>query len=165
MGTRVSTIRSAVAVAGAGAALLASAPTVQAQAALPWSDVAVLSGCWAGTMGSLDMREQWTEAEGDVMLGTTRYFRDGVLVDFEFASISVVEDAITLWPYPGGNRSPRGFPLVRSGSGELVFENLEHDFPVRIIYARDGGGGLAPRIEGRDGSSRGWTLSRVDCPG
>lgn len=43
--------------------------------------------------------------------------------------------------------------------------SLDHDFPVRIIYARDGEAGLAPRIEGRDGEQRGWTLRRTSCPG
>ena len=110
--------------------------------------VAFLAGCWAGTTGSLDMREQWSEAEGGVMLGTTRFYRDGALVDFEFGMISTVEGALTLWPYPRGNRSEHGFPLVRT-EPELVFENLEHDFPVRIIY----------------GNGPGWRLERVTCPG
>jgi len=141
-------------------------PTLlHAQTEYPWSEISFLSGCWSGTMGSLDMREQWTEAESGMMLGTTRYFRDGELVDFEFATLGVFDGVIALWPYPGGERSPRSFPLVRTEGGELVFENLEHDFPVRIIYARDGEDTLTPRIEGRDGESRGWVLSRVPCPG
>jgi hypothetical protein len=115
-------------------------------------------------MGSLDMREQWTEAEGDVLLGTTRFFRDGRLVDFEFGMISQVDGVLTLWPWPRGSRSEHGFPLVRA-EPEVVFENLEHDFPVRIIYAREADDRLAPRIEGRDGEARGWSLTRVDCPG
>ena len=162
MGVRRRSLRAAV--TAAGTTLLVSATALHAQTQYPWSDVAFLSGCWSGTMGSLDMREQWTELEGGVMFGTTRYYRDGALVDFEFATMSEIDGAITLWPYPGGNRSPRGFPLVRT-EGEVVFENMEHDFPVRIIYARDGADALAPRIEGRDGSSRGWTLRRVACPG
>jgi len=115
-------------------------------------------------MGPLDMREQWSEAEGGVMLGTTRYFRDGGLADFEFAMIVEEGDGIVLWPYPRGERSEDGFPLVRT-DGEYVFENLEHDFPVRIIYVRDGEHALTPRIEGRDGTGPGWSLHRVDCPG
>ena len=98
------------------------------------------------------------------MLGTTRFYRDGVLVDFEFGMISTVDGVLTLWPYPRGSRSEHGFPLVRT-EPDLVFENLEHDFPVRIIYAREGERGLAPRIEGSDGSGTGWRLARVACPG
>jgi hypothetical protein len=127
-------------------------------------DLAFLSGCWAGRMGPLDMREQWTEAHGGVMLWTTRFFREGRLADFEFGMV-VEEDGVpVMWPYPRGSRSEHGFPLV-STDAEYVFENLEHDFPVRIVYARDGENGLSPRIEGRDGGGTGWTLERVACPG
>jgi len=139
--------------------------SLHAQTEYPWSEISFLSGCWSGTMGTLDMREQWTEAEAGVMLGTTRYFRDGSLVDFEFAMIGLFDRHVALWPYPSGERSPRSFPLVRTENEELVFENLEHDFPVRIIYAREGADAIAPRIEGRDGETREWSLKRVPCPG
>jgi len=109
------------------------------------------------------MREQWTEAEGGLMLGTTRYLREGVVVDFEFARMEQDESGVTLWPYPRGVISERGFPLVSAG-GEYVFENLEHDFPIRIVYVRVGEEGLEPRIEGRDGSGTGWSLRRAACP-
>lgn len=125
--------------------------------------MAFLSGCWSGLMGDLDMREQWTETEAGVMLGTTRYFRDGALADFEFAMMLEEDGAVVLWPYPRGNRSPRGFPLV-STDGEYTFENLEHDFPVRIIYRRIGQDRLEPRIEGTDGEGPTWSLDRVPCP-
>jgi hypothetical protein len=115
-------------------------------------------------MGSLDMMEQWTRPEGGLMLGTTRYFRDGTVVDFEFARMEQDDEGVTLWPYPRGEISEHGFPLV-SVEGEYVFENLEHDFPVRIVYVRAGEDELEPRIEGRDGEGTGWTLRRVSCPG
>lgn len=129
------------------------------------SAVTFLSGCWAGTMGSLDMREQWSEADGGVMLGTTRFFRDGVLADFEFGMIVEEDGQAVLWPYPRGERSEHGFPLERIEGAEYVFENLEHDFPVRIIYVREGTDRLAPRIEGPDGEGPGWRLERTTCPG
>lgn len=143
-------------------AALAPGDPATAQEAYSLDDIAFLAGCWSGTMGSLDLREQWSEAEGGLMLGTTRFYRDGRPVDFEFGMFSEDENGVTLWPYPRGERSEHGFPLVRVGD-EFVFENLEHDDPVRIIYARTGPDELAPRIEGRDGSSRGW-LRRVACP-
>lgn len=125
--------------------------------------VAFLAGCWEGGSGDIELREQWSEPAGGVMLGTTRYLRDGRVVDFEFAMLEETDGAVTLWPYPGGERSAHGFPLV-AGDGEIVFENPEHDFPVRIIYRRVGPDDLAPRIEGRDGEARGWELRRVACP-
>ena len=143
-------------------AIALSAPlTAQERYAL--QDVSFLSGCWEGQIGSLDMREQWTEAAGGVMLSTTRYLQGGAVVDWEFGRIVEDADGVTLWPYPKGVISEHGFPLV-SAAREYVFENLAHDFPVRIVYAHDGEDALRPRIEGRDGDGRGWSLRRVDCP-
>ncbi len=144
-------------------ALAASPGQAAGQEATPsMDDLAVLVGCWEGGMGPVQMREQWSDAEGGVMLGTTRYFREGVLVSFEFGRIVATDTAIVLWPYPGGQQSPRGFPLVRGGT-EVTFENLEHDFPVRIIYRVQDDDHLAPRIEGSDGDGRGWELVRTAC--
>jgi len=146
------------------AALLSGfAGAIGAQERFSLGDLAFLSGCWVGDTGSLEMREQWTEAAGGVMLGTTRYLRGGTVVDWEFARVVEDSDGVTLWPYPKGMISEHGFPLVQAGA-EYVFENLEHDFPVRIIYVRVGDDALTPRIEGRDGTGPAWALERVDCP-
>jgi hypothetical protein len=141
----------------------ASATAIGAQESYELSDIAFLAGCWEGRMGTLDMTEQWSDAAGGVMLGTTRYIRDGIVVDWEFARIVEDESGVTLWPYPRGVISEHGFPLV-STDGEYVFENLAHDFPVRIIYVREGEDGLTPRIEGDDGSGPSWSLRRSACP-
>jgi hypothetical protein len=145
------------------ALVLGSCQSLSAQGGHTLEEMSFLSGCWAGQMGALDMREQWTDVEGGVMLGTTRFFREGSLADFEFAMMVEEGDEVVLWPYPRGERSADGFPLVRT-DGEYVFENLEHDFPVRIVYVRDGDDALSPRIEGSDGSGPGWSLRRVSCP-
>lgn len=142
----------------------ACATVLGAQEPYELSDIAFLAGCWEGRMGSLDMTEQWSEAAGGVMLGATRFIRDGIVVDWEFARIVSDESGVTLWPYPRGVISEHGFHLVRT-DGEYVFENLAHDFPVRIIYAREGNDGLTPRIEGNDGSGPSWSLRRAACPG
>ena len=144
--------------------LCVSAP-LAAQERYTLNDLSFLSGCWAGQMGELDMREQWTEAVGGAMLGTTRYLSSGTVVDWEFGRIVEDEQGVTLWPYPKGVLSEHGFPLVSADVDvEYVFENLEHDFPVRIIYVREGSDVLNPRIEGSDGNGPSWSLRRVDCP-
>lgn len=148
-----------------GVAVLAALESpLAAQTPFTLDDISFLAGCWAGHMGSLDMLEQWSAPEGGMILGSTRYLREGRVVDWEFGMLVGDDEGVTLWPYPRGERSADGFPLVRT-EGEYVFENLEHDFPVRIVYVRDGPDGLTPRIEGRDGEARGWSLRRVTCPG
>jgi hypothetical protein len=145
------------------ALVLATSTCVSGQTTTSIEDIAFLTGCWAGDFGGLELREQWSETEGGMMLGTTRFFREGKVVDFEFGMFVEDEDGLALWPYPQGERSADGFPLVSAGA-ELVFENLEHDFPVRIVYRRDGADTVRPRIEGRDGQTREWYLTRIECP-
>ena len=111
-------------------AIALSAP-LTAQERYTLQDVSFLSGCWAGQIGSLDMREQWTEAAGGVMLSTTRYLRGGAVVDWEFGRIVEDADGVTLWPYPKGVISEHGFPLV-STAREYVFENLAHEWAGMI---------------------------------
>ena len=41
-----------------------------AQQKFTLAEVAFLTGCWAGQMGSLDMREQWTAGDGGMMQST-----------------------------------------------------------------------------------------------
>ena len=149
----------------ATALTLAGPVLASAQDPASLDDFAFLTGCWEGRWESgLHVMEQWTSAEGGLMLYTTRFVRDEAVVDWEFGRLEEAEEGLVLWPYPRGTISEHAFPLV-STDGEYVFENLEHDFPVRIVYARVGEDGLRPRIEGRDGNGMGWELSRVDCPG
>jgi hypothetical protein len=143
---------------------LASSAPACAQEPFTLQDVAFLSGCWSGRTGATELREQWSEAAGGAMLGTTRFLRDGAVVDWEFGRIVEAGDGVTLWPHPRGVVSEHGFRLVQSGV-ESVFENLEHDFPVRIIYVREGADALRVRIEGADGRGQGWSVERVPCPG
>ena len=145
------------------AALVLTPAGGAAQESCTLEDVSFLTGCWVGDMGSLILEEQSTAAQGGVMLGTTRFIRDGTVVDWEFGRMVEEDGVVTLWPYPRGTISTDGFPLVRAGA-ELVFENLAHDFPVRIVYARLDATHLAPRIEGSDGEARGWSLTRAKCP-
>jgi hypothetical protein len=122
-----------------------------------------MAGCWSGRTGSLRLSEQWSEARGGIMLGTTRFLRDEAVVDWEFGRIEEDGEGVTLWPYPRGSISEQGFPLVRTGE-EIVFENLGHDFPVRIVYAPQGPDSLRVRIEGADGRGQEWSVEREACP-
>ncbi|HSH76737.1 MAG TPA: DUF6265 family protein [Longimicrobiales bacterium] len=146
-------------------AVLVVAAPVPGQERFTLEDVSFLSGCWADRTGPVELREQWTEAEGGVMLGTSRFVRGGEVVDWEFGRIVEDGDGVTLWPYPRGVSSEHGFGLIRVGD-ENVFENLEHDFPVRIVYARARGrpGGLDVRVEGNAGQRIDWSLTRSPCP-
>lgn len=131
--------------------------------------VAFLGGCWRGgaSSGTTVIEERWTSPAGGVMLGTTRFLRDGEAVGFEFGHIRAGAEGVVYTPYPGGERSPHGFRLTTAAPGRAVFEAPEHDYPRRILYSLGPDGGLDVRIDAGAGdpSPRGWSLRSVPCGG
>lgn len=122
-----------------------------------------MGGCWRGqpdARGTV-IEEHYTSPSQNLMLGTTRYLREGRAVSFEFSRIDRTPEAVTLTPHPGG-RASVGFTLVEAAAGRAVFENRAHDFPNRIIY-RSAGDTLIARIEGNNGNGQEWRMTRADC--
>ena len=88
------------------------------------------------------------------MLGVSRTLRDGRMVEFEFMSIREVKGRLSFVAIPSAQKETV-FPFARGTATELVFEDLAHDFPQRVIY-RNVDGALSARIEGTvNGKSRG----------
>lgn len=148
-------------------------PTVQldpVQVAPPGSGtLAALSfmvGCWRspGGEGRASLEERWSPGEGGVMLGTSRFVRDGTVVSFEFALLRADGSEVALLPHPGGVASEHPFRLTSVGGGEAVFEAPEHDYPRRILY-RLVPEGLEARIDSGTGDDtpRRWTMRAIDC--
>ena len=56
--------------------------------------------------------------------------------------------------------------MVRQSEDKVVFENLKHDFPQRIIYRLKAGGNFAASIGGKvNGKVRtvNFAMRRIDC--
>ena len=145
------------------ATALIALPLAASAQAPDLSLVAFMSGCWQGAFGNNGavIEESYTASNTQIMLGTTRYIRDGRTFDFEFTRLHADDSGVYLTPYPGGESSV-AFRLASSRGGEAVFENLEHDFPKRIIYRRTNGGGLTARIED-DARGREWHMTPTSC--
>ena len=111
------------------------------------ADLGWMAGHWVGKFGEVVMEEFWTTPGGGVMVGLHRdVFPDGSSF-FEFLRVVHTERG------PAYLASPRGagtteFVLVRLDGQSAVFENMEHDFPQRIIYRREGDR-LTARVEGQ----------------
>jgi hypothetical protein len=106
-----------------------------------------MAGSWAGG-GALDREEEhWTAPRGGMMVGMHRDLRGGRAKSFEFFRIEEREDGVWYLTQPRGVPAT-AFKAVELSAGRVVFENLEHDFPQRIIYWRDRPGELRARIEG-----------------
>jgi uncharacterized protein DUF6265 len=130
------------------------------------SSLAWLAGCWASEGGEAGSGEQWMAPAGGTLLGVSRTVTQGKTVAHEFMSIrETAEGGLVFVAHPSG-QDEASFPLARQGQQEIVFENLSHDFPQRVIYRLDVEGVLRARIEGVTGGKAkaiDFPLRRVSC--
>jgi Domain of unknown function (DUF6265) len=149
------------------AVALAALASVGAAAAEPdIAKLAWLAGCWMNESAEPGSVEHWTALAGGTMLGMSRIVRRGETVEFEFMQLRHLPDGTLAFIALPSGQAPTVFPLLRISDVEAAFENPEHDFPQRVIYARDGESKLRARIEGmRDGTLRviEFPMSRVSC--
>ena len=96
-----------------------------------------MKGSWSGEIRGVKMEEHWTSPECGLMLSMHRDVKKDGTVSFEFARIEKIKDVMTFMAMPGG-RTPTAFTLKSITADRVVFENLEHDFPQRISYWRNG---------------------------
>jgi hypothetical protein len=110
-----------------------------------------LAGSGAGEKDGVRLEEHWTAPSGATMIGMHRDIRGGRTVSFEF--FRVVEDSLGLvyMAQPGGRAPATPFRAKSLESRRVVFENLEHDFPQRVIYWMGKDGALQARVEGTIG--------------
>ena len=144
--------------------ILAASIGVHAQTATI-ENFAGMAGCWErNSKGSL-ISEMWMKPAGSSILGMGRTVKGGKTVDFEMMRIEQREDGIYFVAKPKSNAEETPFKLKSSAAGEFVFENLQHDFPKRVIY-KVNGTSLTGRIEGAEnGKSKGFDfpMTRTNC--
>jgi hypothetical protein len=129
-----------------GILLLSLAVTTTALAA-NLNDLQWLAGDWVLTKGPRTIEEQWMRPSGGVMLGMSRTVNGGKVNEFEFLRIEQRRDDLFYVAQPGG-RPPTEFKLIKSSANEVVFENLQNDFPKQISYTRNDDGSVTARIMG-----------------
>jgi hypothetical protein len=158
-----------VAAAWAGAPGPVSAQDGTPLVAASLAPFAWMAGCWEGVLSSGALYEEWWMSErGGMMQGVARMTREGRTLTFEFMAMRVEDGNPVFMAQPAGAPTPTRFPLARAEGPRWTFENPEHDFPQRVIYA-DPARGSAPfaRIEGEsDGAPRAldFPLTRTACP-
>ena len=105
-------------------------------------------------------------AAGGTVIGSSRTIRGGKTVAYEFIQIRETESGRLAYIVRPSGRAETSFALVRESDTEFVFENLNHDFPQRVIYRREGDRALHARIEGSSkGSKKGidFPMRRASC--
>ena len=130
-------------------------PTARISSKLSW-----LGGCWQSVGAESGSGEQWTMPAGGAMLGIGRTIKQGKMMTYEFLQIRTLENGALAYVAQSSGQNTAAFPVLQLTDNEVVFQNLEHDFPQRIIYRLEGTTKLAARIEG----SQKGTLRAIDFP-
>ena len=121
-----------------------------------------LTGCWSMKRGDSVVQEEWLKPLGGTLMGISRTVKGGRTVEHEFLQIRDVNGTLAYIAKPSG-QAEATFPLTKIANQELIFENLAHDFPQRIIYRRTAEG-VTARVEGaRDGQTRGIDFTYRRC--
>ena len=124
--------------------LLAGPPGL---ASIPLDRLAWLEGTWVGTDDGAAMEETWSSPAGGGMVGMHKDTRGGRMISCGFFRIIQDSSRVCYLASPLG-RAAVPFYAIELGDSAVVFENLEHDFPQRIIYRLGAEGRLHARIEG-----------------
>jgi hypothetical protein len=109
-----------------------------------------LAGCWQGGDADRVIEEQWMAPRGGTLIGMSRTVTGDRTSGYEHLQIQQRDGGLFYVARPSG-QDETSFALVSDAtqlSSEAVFENLEHDFPQRIIYRLQPDGSLLARIEG-----------------
>ncbi|SHM46866.1 hypothetical protein SAMN05192549_101663 [Duganella sacchari] len=129
--------------------------------AAPLDQLSWLSGCWADTSGAdAGSGEQWTTQAAGSMMGMSRTIRNGRLASYEFMHITINDDGKAVFHAQPSGQPGASFTAITLTATEVVFEDLQHDFPQRIIYRYEAPSTLKASIEGM----RKGTLKRIDYP-
>jgi len=123
------------------------ASSLCAQEAVTVRQLDWLADCWDGSNEKYERTEQWMKPSGNMMLGMSRTVRNGQVREYEFMRIHQSNGDIYYTANPSG-QAEASFRLVSLKVQEVVFENLDHDFPQRIGYKLESDGNLIAWIEG-----------------
>jgi hypothetical protein len=105
-----------------------------------------MTGSWHGTFDGTVVDEHWSSADGGLMLASSRTISPKGKTSFEFLRIEKRGDSLVFLAMPQA-RAETPFPLKTITASRVVFENLEHDYPQRVSYWRDGAK-LCARVDG-----------------
>jgi hypothetical protein len=144
------------------AVLLTLVAHAQAPVARPTlQDFAWLAGHWRIKQGDRLVDEQWMAPAGGLMMGMARNVQADKVREYEFTLLRQEPNGDIVYVASPSKQTQTTFKLTSLRGGEAVFENPEHDFPKKIVYARQPDGSLVTAIEGpgRDGKPR-----RVEYP-
>jgi hypothetical protein len=109
-------------------------------------------GEWESQRGNTQLHEVWIRVNDTLYLGKSFMLAGSDTVFAESIRLELVNNQLHYTPTVRDQNGgmPVTFTLTSGQGHELVFENPNHDFPQRIIYANPSPDSLHARIEGLD---------------
>lgn len=105
-----------------------------------------ITGYWLSCENGRQTAEVWIDGGPGSMIVGVNLSGEPPKQAFEFMRMATVDGGLAFIASPGG-ALPTVFPLKSLDGQRAVFENLDHDFPQRVVYERQGDA-LKARIEG-----------------
>ena len=146
-------------------AVAAAAPAAGPTPASGVQRVAWLQGCWESASPERTIEERWMAPRGGSMVGMGRTVRGGRLAEYELVVIREQGDRLAYEAHPSGQPSATFLSETVTDTA-VVFQNLQHDFPKRVGYDRQGRDELTAWIDGGPASEqprREFAYRRVPC--
>ncbi|MEZ4650880.1 MAG: DUF6265 family protein [Candidatus Eisenbacteria bacterium] len=129
--------------------ILASTVTSGGTAASsPFDMLGWLEGDWVRQTKRGLATESWTRVSANTMEGVAFVSVGEEIHVTEYLRLERLGEEVFYVAKPRENPFPTPFLLRECDEEHAVFENLNHDFPQRIIYTRNGDDGMTARIEG-----------------
>jgi hypothetical protein len=133
----------------------------------PLDQLGWMGGCWQSGSGGRETLEMWMPPAGGLMVGASRTVAGGRARAFEHLRLRAAGDTLVYTAIPSGQKETAFRSTSVSADGFTV-ENLQHDFPQRIIYRRGSADAMTARVEGPGPNGpRGFDIAfrRVACEG
>jgi hypothetical protein len=117
--------------------------------------LAWMTGTWTQNKEGETVQESWLGPRGKMMAAVNLTTSAKRGASFEFLRIVDTPTGLAYLASPGG-KTPVEFKVKELGDKRVVFENLTHDFPQRVMYWLEPDGAMKARIEGTvQGKARG----------
>ena len=117
--------------------------------------LAWMTGTWTQNKDGEMVQESWLGPRGKMMAAVNLTSSSKRGASFEFLRIVEGPSGLAYLASPGG-KTPVEFKLKELSGRKVVFENLAHDFPQRVMYWMEPDGAMKARIEGSvQGKERG----------
>lgn len=110
-----------------------------------------LLGQWKNTSEEGIIAENWSQPNDSTLIATSFYIKEEDTLHFENIILKETEGELVYETTIKGqnNDKPILFPLLSETENELIFENLQNDYPQKIKYHRNSKSGITISVSGK----------------